>query len=1115
MKHTIILLAALLALGTKPLFAQQTVVPSAVRTAVTSGQTITPTATQNYIRTETYREGSSPSMSNPSHINVDIQYFDGLGRPIETVQVMASPTGKDIVTRQTYDAFGRADTSYLPYASSSAVGAFVPKTSFTTAQRAFLSTNYDLTVSTDNQFGYSRPVYEASPLNRILKQGAPGADWQPSAHPVQYGYETNTAALPLWKYTGDTYAPVTYPAKSLYVNTVTDEDGKVSKTYTDKQGKVVMKEVVNGSELLQTRYCYDDFELLRCVLQPMAANPTQIEYCFFYKYDSRKRMIEKKVPGSGWVYLVYDARDRLVFTSDGNLRAVSSSTTWYYTRYDDFNRPIEHGKMKTNVAVSHQDLQAHFVDKIAMYTENGATYAKVDLLAYDKYPSTEPFLGLAFSDNTLVVDKKATSTMGLQTGKWHILFDENNSISGMTEAELYYYDKYGRVIQVVKKNFRGFIERVSNAYNFAGQVVQTRTEHLVSGNNTVVDTYYTYDHRGRLLNISMQVTRPSGSIPSTIVSANVYNEAGLLATKYLHSQNNQAFLQKIDYKYNIRGWLTQINETASLSEGDKFGMKIGYNRLPTSTGSVYYNGNISGIQWSSPIKANIGYRFSYDGANRLTSSSFNEAGTGTMKYYTNYMYDKNGNLTNLVRMNGTITTIDALSYGYLSNSNQLKYANDSYMGGFPGTNSTAQNFVYDANGNVTRDSYRNATISYNQFNLPYLFDFGDSKRIEYIYNGSGQKAIKVVVNGATPYAYTDYLGQFIYETSGSTRIMKAILTPEGRIVNSGTNAAPVWKWEYNLTDHLGNVRAVVTPGAQAGYADVLQENSYYPFGMKMSELCSSPETNNKILYNGKELQDDFGLNWYDYGARFYDPALGRFHSIDNKAEKYNSTNPYAYALNNPLKYIDPDGNEVYVALQGEAQNKALSIFMSTKQGRAFIGKYAGAGQVIMGQKFEVAGEYAQRGIDLRLRTSSKQTMETRLGTAITYLKNSKSGYKRLRDVRVGDLPSERHKYETIIDLRAGETSENAAYTLGHEAFVHADNDAQKLIETHDKGEAAKYSSLGDFVKDINKADLDAGQEHSDLKNNQIQTIIDYVKSLGLNEKTDYYKNRYEKDKSKY
>jgi RHS repeat-associated protein len=86
-------------------------------------------------------------------------------------------------------------------------------------------------------------------------------------------------------------------------------------------------------------------------------------------------------------------------------------------------------------------------------------------------------------------------------------------------------------------------------------------------------------------------------------------------------------------------------------------------------------------------------------------------------------------------------------------------------------------------------------------------------------------------------------------------------------------------------------------------AEVIQERHYYPFGMEMSELSYGTGTN-KYLYNSKEIQNDFDLYWYDYGARFYDPQLGRFHSVDPLGS------PYNYALNNPVRFIDPDGRIV-------------------------------------------------------------------------------------------------------------------------------------------------------------------------------------------------------------
>ncbi|NOU17308.1 MAG: RHS repeat-associated core domain-containing protein [Bacteroidales bacterium] len=137
-----------------------------------------------------------------------------------------------------------------------------------------------------------------------------------------------------------------------------------------------------------------------------------------------------------------------------------------------------------------------------------------------------------------------------------------------------------------------------------------------------------------------------------------------------------------------------------------------------------------------------------------------------------------------------------------------------------------------------------------------------------------------------------------------------ILHDEGMVVKTSSG----FQYQYFLKDHLGNTRVVFE-----GSGNTLQVADYYPFGSRFVPF--NPESSNKYLYNGKELQDDViggaQLGWLDYGARFYDPQIGRWHVIDNKTEKYYSWSPYVYAINDPVKFTDPDGNDIYIWYPGD------------------------------------------------------------------------------------------------------------------------------------------------------------------------------------------------------
>gem|GEM_PF-3671993 len=370
-------------------------------------------------------------------------------------------------------------------------------------------------------------------------------------------------------------------------------------------------------------------------------------------------------------------------------------------------------------------------------------------------------------------------------------------------------------------------------------------------------------------------------------------------------------MEQITYKYNIRGWLTGINDMEHPGE-NRFVMQLDYNQAETPR----YNGNIGSMSWQSAHFATPKqYHFNYDNANRLLTATYADAG----KYTTHYTYDKNGNIENLTRMgelggSNTYGYIDQLTYAYTGN--QLKYVNDNtgdnhQNNGFTDNGSllTTNEYFYDLNGNLTRDLNKQINhIEYNYLNLPRRIDLSGANlnTINYLYSANGVKLQKNTSISHARSAPTDYLGTIVYPGDAPAYIF----TPEGRALR---NDQGNFDYEYFLKDHLGNTRVSFN---QKG--TILQDNSYYPFGMGLGEALTyvdNTATENKYLYNGKEMQDDFGLGWYDYGARMYDAELGRWHVVDPLAEYHFNFTPYNYCLNNPINYKDIFGLDTTINLE--------------------------------------------------------------------------------------------------------------------------------------------------------------------------------------------------------
>ncbi|WP_448105198.1 DUF6443 domain-containing protein [Pedobacter panaciterrae] len=921
-----------------------------------------PSQNQNYVVTNTVKKAEVFSTNllaalTACDLNQTIQYFDGLGRPLQIVTVKGSPSLKDIVQPVAYDAFGREAIKYLSYADAgTANGSF--KTNALTAGAGVLSF-YNPTGSSGTQQAngivrtvspFSQTVFEPSPLNRVLEQGAPGEAWQPGAsrtatagRTVVVGYGSNNTTATYTTATGFAVRLYTaginttpgsehlralsgtgyYLANQLYLTITKDEnwlpaDVKMGTTeeYKDKEGRIVLKRTFNKAgavlQTLSTYYVYDDLGNLSFVLPP-GANPDGItvptqavldNFCYQYRYDGRQRLIEKKLPGKDWEFMVYNKLDQLVASQDVIQRA-KAPQEWLVTKYDAFGRVVLSGIYAHPASVastSYRKVLQDTVDARAnlyeIRTSAGNGYnnqswpssnitTTLALNYYDRYDA--PGLPADTAYNSANNYKKATSLPTVSKtnvlGTTHMLW------------QVSYYDKEGRVARTIQQHYKGAgtttnnYDDIVNTYNFAGELRASTRTHYING---TVQLYaanrFTYDHMGRATD-TYQRTGDNASTTNAeiLLSRKNYNEVGQLKSKQLHSTNpgvaTPTFAQTVNYAYNARGWLKTQGSAL-------FNETLNYEEVVSGLTSQY-NGNISRQQWgpvATPLLHN--YIYSYDKLNRLTHAISDEGNNEVLSY------DPMGNISTLQRKRDNVL-VDQLKYTYTTGNRLANVLDSTTTVDIPFQLPGTTTYTYNANGNMlTRGNTANtanniSAITYNYLNLPSTLTASGAAVI-YTYDADGNKLRKQVASASIN---NEYISGVNYEGG----VLKFVSTAEGRVVR---NSATSYSYEYTLIDHLGNGRVYFDINGAA--ARKIQEVDYYAFGLDMQRSLNGTE--NKYLYNGKEKQDQEKM--FDYGARFYDPVIGRWNVIDPMAEKFQSLSPYNYTDNNPVNNTDPDGMDI-------------------------------------------------------------------------------------------------------------------------------------------------------------------------------------------------------------
>ena len=873
-------------------------------------------------------------------------YYDGLGRPYQTVECKITPFQTHLITLQEYDAANRKTYTWLPV--ESATSTYMPSASV----KAQAVADYGDT------HPYTKTEYEASPLNKIVNQYGAGEDW--NNHPVHIEYMTNTTSSPLncLNYmVNDNGALVSsnqyYAAGQLYVTKSTDEDNNVGYTFTDKSGHTILTRQISGSQNLDTYYVYDGLDNLRYVLQPMYQTNANLNmYAFQYKYMGRQLCIEKKMPGAEAIKYVYDKLDRLIFSQDGNQRLQNE---WTFYLYDRLNRLTIQGIC---MEIDRLNLIPDVV--VTCYRENSntglggsgyySTFIPIDKVKeihivnyYDDYKfcSLTGFSGVPHFS-------MGSNAKGYLTGNVVTILEDGKKLYSAN-----YYDVKGRMTKKVSSNHMNEYEVDNITYSFTDKPLTASHTHTAI-NATELYTYV-YDHAERLQEVRHKLNENS----EVKLAINTYDKLGRLKTKTHHGTSGH----KLTYEYNIRNWLTQIN-------GRLFEQNLYYN---TGSGSQCYNGNIGSMTWKSGEDGIRGYKFTYDNMSRMRNAIYGEGTSITPPTGKNFSenvigYDYNGNITGLQRYGkvsgSTYGKIDDLSITYVGN--QLNNVTDAatdplYNGAFnfvDGNKTSIQEYKYDSNGNLEQDYNKKiAKIQYNSLNLPSALQFANGNSTDYLYGADGMKRRvthkTAIANISVPMGQikelassqisqtntTDYCNNVIYENG----VLSMILTEEGYVTLSGD--APIY--HYYLKDHQGNNRVVINQAST-----VEQINHYYPFG-GLFEVNTTTSGIQSYKYNGKELDRIHGVDWYDYEARMYDGALGRFTTVDPLTEKYYSTNLYAYCKNNPINRIDPDGKDDYLLEPRGRLHNCTPYAQRGKSGVDKLHSYSGNSKSPMGKSITV------------------------------------------------------------------------------------------------------------------------------------------------------------------
>ncbi|HLF33256.1 MAG TPA: DUF6443 domain-containing protein, partial [Cyclobacteriaceae bacterium] len=615
----------------------------------------------NYTKALNFKkESTSPDPDNPYEINMITEYTDGLGRTIQKVSRQASPLRMDIVEMIKYDAISNEVIRTLPFVCGTSDGDL--KASPVKEMIRFYHSSDKIP---RNDFPFTLTLSETSPLRRKLEIGHPGEPWvfaigSANAKTERFSWQVNSNDDQVIRWVpaqGRLIHEGFYTEGSLLKNITTDENGYRTIEFMNKQQRLILKRTQadpDGQEWAEIYYIYDNSGNLLFAVQPEVirqvkesgsgfimisgdpGNNTLINNMVFeYKYDERNRMIAKKIPGSGWIRMVYDRWDRIVFTQDGNQ---SKRNEWSYTKYDQLNRPIITGILNSVATAAELAIQLNEGDygrseernneSIYGYTLNFSypPLAGLDVLTvtfYDDYSfphaDEETFRFIPELKNEIRnenVTDMITGTMIIIPGTEKYL-----------KSVIYYDDRY-RIIQTISTNNEGGFDRESSMIEkLTGRVLETRTTHINPRSVNPVNTIskiLDYDHMDRLTSIMHGIA----TSVTWEQSKNIQVEGNLITRKSGKGSSISGAISEKKIGANSDGW---IEFTADQTTNTRV-IGLTDNIISLSANTINYafildNGNAriseSGLLSDSVIPFKVGDKFRIERINNKILFSIN------------------------------------------------------------------------------------------------------------------------------------------------------------------------------------------------------------------------------------------------------------------------------------------------------------------------------------------------------------------------------------------------------------------------------------------------------------------------------------------------------------